>query len=138
MRTPRIAAISTRGNGKRLAPMDHHVYVVIMLCACRSCSSMMLASSRRGVSRVNARRSAPFLAHEPFQDGHALLAVFDVVLPQPDLGACGGCLPAPRERAAQGIALDVPRALPQPREGDGVQRAVRPEMLRPVCVIGDH
>src|SRR5215467_10483775 len=30
--------------------------------------------------------------------------------------------------AAQGIAIDVPRALPQPREGHGVQRPVRTEM----------
>ena len=66
-----------------------------------------------------------------------MLPVFDAVFPHPDLGAGGGRLPAPREGAAQGIAVDVPRALPQPREGDSVQRAVRTEVLRPVRVIGD-
>src|SRR5215510_14191232 len=89
------------------------------------------------VSMRTARRSAPCLAHEPFHDSDALLPVFDAVLPHPDLRACGGRLPAPREGAAQGIAIDVPRALPQPREGHGLQRPVRTEMLRPVRVIGE-
>src|SRR5438067_79035 len=103
-----------------------------MLGACgtsAACAHQSWRVTRHQRRTRRARWSAPFLAHEPFQDRDALLPVFDAVLPHPDLGAGGGRLPAPREGAAQGIAINVPRALPQPRERDSVQCAVRTEML---------
>src|SRR5712691_10432607 len=81
--------------------------------------------------------SAPLLAHKPLHHGYALLPIFDLVFPQPDLVRLGSLVPTRLEGQAQGIVGNLPRALPELRQDDGLQRAVRAEMLRPVRVVGD-
>ena len=67
-----------------------------------------------------------------------IFPVLNVIFPSPDLIALsGGVLLTRLERQAQGMAVDLPRALPALREHDGVQRPVRTEMLRPVRVVRD-
>src|SRR5262245_29264756 len=81
-------------------------------------------------------RLAPFLPYEPCHNRRTVVPVLYVILPPPDLIAlCRGRLLTHGERQAEGLPVDLPRALPELRDHDGLQRAIGTEMVRPVRLV---
>src|SRR5262249_282396 len=98
-------------------------------------------AATRGVGRTSkcgVPRSAPFLVDEPCHDQRTIVPVLNMLLPPPDLRALGGGPLLTRlEEHTKAMSVELPRALPEPREHDGLQCSVGTDMLRPVRVVGD-